>query len=215
MKTVPDYPNYLKEALLYRWLLSATAAALKKRGFFSRGVLTFQGPQGVGKTRWINRLMPAGPLRDSCIKLDLCIDGSKDSLMIAIRHWIAELGELELSFRRDMSRLKGVITNDCDKFRPPYGRVVEEFPRRTAFAATVNDDKFLIDPTGNSRWWTVPVESLDYEHEIDMQQVLPTSPSTSRTASSGGSPAPRKMHWPTGTRGTGLKARSPSKCVST
>ncbi len=172
VKTVPDYPRYLKEALLYRWLLSATAAALKERGFFSRGVLTFQGPQGVGKTRWINRLMPAGPLRDSCIKLDLCIDGSKDSLMIAIRHWIAELGELESSFRRDMSRLKGVITNDCDKFRPPYGRVVEEFPRRTVFAATVNDEKFLIDPTGNSRWWTVPVESLDYEHGVDMQQVF-------------------------------------------
>jgi putative DNA primase/helicase len=170
--TIAEYPNYLKEALLYRWLLSATAAALSERGFFSRGVLTFQGPQGVGKTRWINRLMPAGPLRDSCIKLDLCIDGSKDSLMIAMRHWIAELGELESSFRRDMSRLKGVITNDCDKFRPPYGRVVEEFPRRTVFAATVNDEKFLIDQTGNSRWWTVPVESLDYEHSVDMQQVF-------------------------------------------
>jgi putative DNA primase/helicase len=171
--SVPEYQTELKEALLHRWLLSATAAALKKRGFHSRGVLTFQGPQGIGKTTWFSKLVPAGALRDSCVKLDFYMDGgSKDSLMIAIQHWICELGELESSFRKDVARLKGFITNDCDKFRPPYGRIVEEFPRRTVFAATVNDEKFLIDSTGNSRWWTIPVESLDYQHNIDMQQLF-------------------------------------------
>ena len=45
-------------------------------------------------------------------------------------------------------------------------------PRRTVFAATVNQAKFLIDDTGNSRWWVIPVKAVDYEHNIDMQQVF-------------------------------------------
>ena len=35
----------------------------------------------------------------------------------------------------------------------------------------MNDDRFLVDHTGNSRFWTIPVESINYEHGIDMQQV--------------------------------------------
>jgi hypothetical protein len=171
--TAAGYIDGLKEKLLYRWLLSAVAAALKKRGFRSRGVLTFQGPQAIGKTTWMSRLMPPGSLRDNCIKLDFYMDGgSKDSQMIAMQHWIVELGEFETSFRKEMGRLKGFLTLDCDKLRPPYARSVEEHPRRTVFAATVNGDKFLIDPTGNSRWWTIPVTDLDYNHSIDMQQVF-------------------------------------------
>lgn len=40
------------------------------------------------------------------------------------------------------------------------------------FAASVNDPNFLIDRTGNSRWWTIPVTRLDYEHNVDMQQLF-------------------------------------------
>lgn len=173
VQTEPEYDSELKQTLLYRWLLSATAAALKEHGFHTRGVLTLQGPQGCGKTRWIGALYPEGELRDTCLKLDHHLDGSnKDSIMIAMQHSIVEIGELESSFRKDVARLKGVLTRDCDKLRPPYGRTVEEFPRRTVFAASVNDPRFLIDTTGNTRWWTIPVVQLDFMHTIDMQQVF-------------------------------------------
>jgi putative DNA primase/helicase len=36
----------------------------------------------------------------------------------------------------------------------------------------VNDANFLVDDTGNSRWWTIPIVSINYEHGIDMQQVF-------------------------------------------
>jgi putative DNA primase/helicase len=42
----------------------------------------------------------------------------------------------------------------------------------TTFYATVNDFSFLVDHTGNSRWWTIPVVEIDYEHNIDMQQLF-------------------------------------------
>ena len=28
------------------------------------------------------------------------------------------------------------------------------------------------DPTGNTRWWTIAVDSLDFQHSIDFQQVF-------------------------------------------
>jgi len=45
-----NFPEQLKRALIYKWLLSAVAAALKKDRFKGRGVLVLQGPQGIGKT---------------------------------------------------------------------------------------------------------------------------------------------------------------------
>ena len=40
------------------------------------------------------------------------------------------------------------------------------------FAATVNDEAFLVDPTGNSRFYTIAVEALDYNHSVPMQQLF-------------------------------------------
>jgi len=166
----PEFPLRFKDLLVDRWLKSAVAAALRD-DFRSRGVLTLQGPQGCGKTSWIARLVPT-ELRQEFVKLDHHLDAhNKDSVIIAVSHWITEIGELDSSFKKDIARLKGFLTNDCDKVRPPYARTAVEMRRKTVFAASVNETNFLIDPTGNNRFWTIPVVKLDYEHAIDMQQL--------------------------------------------
>lgn len=168
-----EYPQNLKQQLMYRWLVSAVAAALIPSGFRSRGVLTLQGPQSIGKTAWVNALVPDLILREGVVKLDHHLDaGNKDSLITAISHWIVEIGELDGSLRKDIARLKGFLTGDRDKVRKPYGRTDSEYPRRTVFCATVNDPDFLVDATGNSRWWAIPVTKINYSHGIDMQQLF-------------------------------------------
>jgi predicted P-loop ATPase len=167
------YPDALKQTLIYKWLLSAVAAVLKPSGFRCRGVLTLQGPQSIGKTAWIRALISDLILCEQWIKLDHHMDASnKDSILTAISHWIVELGELDSSFKKDIARLKGFITADSDKVRRPYARMDSEYPRRTVFCATVNEEHFLIDDTGNTRFWTIPVETVNYQHNIDMQQVF-------------------------------------------
>ncbi len=167
------YPVSLKNVLIRKWLLSIAAAALMPHGFRCRGVLTLQGPQGIGKTSWGLSLIDDPMLRKALIKVDHHLDASnKDSLLGIIDHLIGEIGELESSFKRDVSRLKGFLTSMSDKIRRPYGRITVEYQRRTVFYATVNASDFLIDPTGNSRWWTVPVTAIDFDHGIDMQQVF-------------------------------------------
>lgn len=162
------YPESLANTLLYRWLLSIAAAALSKENFHSRGVLTLQGAQGIGKTSWIASLVPS-----DLVKLDHHLDAhNKDSILLATSHLVVEIGELDSSFRKDVARLKGFLTSPVDKIRPPYGRRSIEMPRRTVFAGSVNESNFLVDETGNSRWWTIPCEKLDFKHGIDMQQLF-------------------------------------------
>lgn len=169
----PDYPEGLKKILIRKWMLSAVAAVLVPAGFKCRGVLTLQGPQGVGKTSWVKSLVTDAKLRDDVVKLDHHLDAAnKDTILGAITNWIVEIGELESSFKKDIARLKGFLTADSDRVRRPYDRRESEYPRRTVFLATVNDANFLTDTTGNTRWWVIPVQSLNFQHGIDMQQVF-------------------------------------------
>lgn len=173
LKERKGYNSDLKYTLVKKWLLSAVAAVLKPEGFHCRGVLTLQGPQSIGKTSWINSLVSDPLLRADLVKLDHHLDaGNKDSIMTAVSHWITEIGELDSSFKKDIARLKGFLTSDHDKLRRPYARTDSEYPRRTIFCASVNEHNFLVDTTGNSRWWTIEVEKINFNHNIDMQQVF-------------------------------------------
>lgn len=170
LETAPDFPVRLKKCLILKWAISAVAAISSDR-FRTKGVLSLQGLQSIGKTSWILSLIDDPYLRDQIIKIDLHLDpGNKDSVLTATSHWIAEIGELDSSFKKDIARLKGFISSDQDKIRRPYGRRDSVYPRRTVFIATVNHGNFLVDDTGNTRWWTIPVISINFEHNIDMQQ---------------------------------------------
>lgn len=70
LKEREEFSPKLKRILIYKWLLSAVAAALMPKGFKARGVLTFQGPQGIGKTSWVMSLVSDPVLREMVIKVD-------------------------------------------------------------------------------------------------------------------------------------------------
>lgn len=168
-----NYPKELRNTLVRRWLISAVAAAFKPCGFKSRGVLTLTGPQSLGKTSWLQSLVPDVRLMERVVKVDHLLDPSnKDSVLSAVSHWLVELGELDSTFRKaDIGKIKGFITAGMDKLRRPYARLDSEYQRRTVFFASVNDDKFLVDETGNTRFWTVAVKAVNYQHGLDMQQI--------------------------------------------
>lgn len=172
LSVAPGYPQGLAGTLLEKWL-RADVAAVTVPGFHTRGVLTLLGRQGLGKTSWFRRLVSDPKIQADYVKLDHHLDPhNKDSILGATKHWLVELGELDGMIRKDVVRLKGVITRDCDKIRPPYFRAEEEFRRTTVFGASVNRADFLNDPTGNSRFWVIEVEAVDYQHNIDMQQLF-------------------------------------------
>ena len=164
----------LVHLLLDRWLVGCACAVMKDFGEFAnfkpQGVLTFQGKQSLGKTSWLMALAPTG---SGWIGEGLNLDPhDRDSIQKLTAHWIAELGEVDATFKKaDIAALKAFLIRDVDTYRSAYDRREEKIPRRTMLAATVNRPDFLVDPTGNRRWWTAPIETLDWKHGIDMQQL--------------------------------------------
>lgn len=163
-----EWRRTYKETIIKRWLISAVAAAYEPTGISSQGILVLQGGQAMGKTSWFKRLCPSYLQADG-ITLDL---RDKDSQLNALAYWLVELGELDATFRRsDIAQLKSFITRDKDVIRVAYAKRKSEYPRRTVFFASVNEQEFLHDATGNRRFWTLQCEGIKYDHKVDMQQL--------------------------------------------
>jgi hypothetical protein len=172
--TVQENPDEcsekMKRTVMLRWMVGAIAAAFSPSGVMVRGVLVFQGEQYTGKTRWIDALAPKEKELVKTGRSLLVHD--KDSVKQILSCWISELGELDATFKKsDIAALKAFITSDMDEMRRPYAIAESQYVRRTVFAASVNEPKFLQDDTGNSRFWVLPIISVDHAHKLDMQQV--------------------------------------------
>lgn len=127
-----------------------------KRNWKTEGVLTLQGEQGSGKTTVADVLgmKPEWTLTGG--RLDA---NDKDTHIRMTSVFIAEFGEVDGTFKRtDAARMKNFITQQTDRFRRPYGEDDTIQIRRTSFIATVNEPRFLVDRTGNRRYWTIHIE---------------------------------------------------------
>jgi putative DNA primase/helicase len=169
VKLLPDgRPQH--QVLMLRWMLSAVAAAFMRNGVSAQGMLVLQGEQYLGKTKWLQSLVPEdlGLTKDGMILRP----DDKDSVKQACSFWLVELGELDATFKRsDISALKSFITNQSDVVRLPYARGETQFARRTVFFGSVNPEGFLRDETGNRRYWTIKCEAVNHAHGLDMQQI--------------------------------------------
>ena len=152
----------LSRTLIWKWLCQCVALAGNEynSAFGADGMLVLQGPQGIGKTSFVRML----GVRPELVKLGQYIDTKdKDTTRRCTSAWIVELGEVETTLRSDLERLKAFITAERDEYRLPYGRADQKLVRRTSLIATCNSERFLIDPTGSRRFWTVPVEHIDLD----------------------------------------------------
>ena len=162
------YNDEHKELFVIKWLINTVRIPFNDGSYGCEGVLVLQGSQGVGKTRWIKSIIP----NIDWVKTGLEIDPSdKDKIKLATKYWVSELGEMDATLKRDQAKLKAFFTEAKDEYRRAYARIEESYPRLTSFYATVNDEEFLKDPTGNRRYWVVPVEEINVDHDINLDQL--------------------------------------------
>ena len=83
---------------------------------------------------------------------------SKDDLLKLHRSWIMEWAELDhVTSRKHAGQVKSFLTTQSDLFRAPYGKAVEHTPRRGIIVGSTNrTEGFLVDDTGNRRFWVIP-----------------------------------------------------------
>ena len=160
----------LSRTLIKKWLWQSISLLHndETEPFGADGVLVITGKQGIGKTSLFRKLA----LKPQFFKEGVCIDfRDKDSYIKALSCWIAEMGEIESTFRSDIERLKAFITNSVDEYRRPYGRDNIRALRRTSLCGTCNSDEFLIDNTGNRRFLTVRIDKIDLDRLRDFNAV--------------------------------------------
>ena len=143
------YSQYLR-----KWLIAVVARVFQP-GCKMDTVLTLQGGQGTFKSTFFKKLCFDEEWFDDSFTGQISDKDEKLKFHVSL---IAEWAELDQIFlRRDAAACKNTLTSSTDKIRPPYGAKVKSYPRRSVVVSTINPSDFLNDPTGDRRWWVVPV----------------------------------------------------------
>lgn len=88
---------------------------------------------------------------------------SKDFYLLLQGRIIVEIAELDAFSKAETNTIKKVVSQTIDRFRPPYGSKIQDFPRTCVFCGTTNEDDYLRDHTGGRRFWPLKVGRIDLD----------------------------------------------------
>lgn len=147
--------DYLR-AVGSKWLISAVARVMDP-GCQADCALVLEGGQGLRKSTALRTLAGDDYFSDS-LPDDL---SGKDASDHVRGKWIIEMNELEQFKRSEIETVKSFISRRVERFRPAYGRNEIEYPRQCVFAGSTNSDQYLVDDTGNRRFWPVTCHGVN------------------------------------------------------
>ena len=149
-----------------RKTLVAAVARTYEPGCKFDNVLTLIGAQGIAKSLSVNIL--GGEWYNDSIQ---SFNG-KDAQELLRGSWIVEIPEVDrFSTKYDSAIIKQFLTRQDDIFRESYGHRSASHPRRCIFIATTNAAEFLLDATGNRRWWIVTCHATSTDRGEDVRTL--------------------------------------------
>ena len=91
------------------------------------------------------------------------IEGKNDSdiFMAMSSYALINIDEFDALSKSQQPILKYLISKHDVKFRPPYGKALEQRQRFASFIATTNNLRPLVDPTGSRRFICVYADEID------------------------------------------------------
>ena len=144
---------------LSRYLWTALAGRLVKPGIKADIALILIGLQGAGKSTAVAAL---APFDDWFCELDLSADDDKKARMLRGK-LVSEFGELRGMYNREVEHIKAFMSRQFEEWVPKFIEYATRYYRRAVFIGTSNEDKVLVDRTGNRRWAPVRVGAVDVE----------------------------------------------------
>ncbi|WP_372826516.1 VapE domain-containing protein [Polaromonas sp.] len=133
------------------WFLMGMTARAMRPGCKFDYMPIFEGPQGMRKST-VLRVLAGDWFADTGFVL-----GDKDSLQMLQGRWLYEISELDAMARAEVTKIKAFIASQLDWYRASFDKRPREYPRQLVFAGTTNEHQYLIDGTGNRRFWPIDV----------------------------------------------------------
>jgi predicted P-loop ATPase len=146
--------------------LVAAVRRVRKPGCKFDTLLVLEGEQGSGKSSlgkalaghedWFGDSLPLGA-------------DPKVTIELTAGKWIVEHAELTGISKHEVENVKAFLSRHIDEAREAYGRHKTRVPRQFILIGTTNDDRYLIDGTGNRRF--LPVRCMGGAGSIDFKRL--------------------------------------------
>ena len=144
----------------HTWMLSMVAQWLGKDRQHGNAIVPLLiGPQGSGKTTFCRRLLPE--YLQTYYNDRLSMKNDNDIFLAMSGYALINIDEFDAMSKSQQPILKYLISKNDVKFRPPYGKVMEERQRFASFIATTNNRRPLVDPTGSRRFVCIYADEID------------------------------------------------------
>jgi Virulence-associated protein E/VirE N-terminal domain/Domain of unknonw function from B. Theta Gene description (DUF3874) len=163
--TITTTKQELWQQCFKKWLVAMVGCVLDDK-VINHTVIVFSGKQGLGKTTWVEKLVPK-QLKEYLFSGTIN-PNNKDTLVQLAECMLINLDELENLNRSEIGSLKEIITKTQIRMRKAYGHNNETMPRRASFAGSVNTAQFLNDSTGSRRFLCFELEGIKYQHDVDI-----------------------------------------------
>ena len=167
--TITTTKQELWQQCFKKWLVAMVGCVLDDK-VINHTVIVFSGKQGLGKTTWVEKLVPK-PLKEYLFSGTIN-PNNKDTLVQLAECMLISLDELENLNRSEIGSLKEIITKTQIRMRKAYGHNNETMPRRASFAGSVNTAQFLNDSTGSRRFLCFELEGIKYQHDVDINMAF-------------------------------------------
>lgn len=169
---IPKLASYFKDVdgvfptWLLKWMIGAVGKVMQAgtNEPIQNPMLVLVGPQNLGKSRFVRWLCSGIP--SYFIESHIATD-DKDTWLRLASHFIWEVAELQAVIKRqDREALKDFITHDKITTRKAYGKFDVHVNATASLVGTVNENGtgFLNDPTGNRRFLTCELTTLDWTY---------------------------------------------------
>lgn len=167
--TITTTKQELWQQCFKKWLVAMVGCVLDDK-VINHTVIVFSGKQGLGKTTWVEKLVPK-QLKEYLFSGTIN-PNNKDTLVQLAECMLINLDELENLNRSEIGSLKEIITKTQIRMRKAYGHNNETMPRRASFAGSVNTAQFLNDSTGSRRFLCFELEGIKYQHDVDINMAF-------------------------------------------
>jgi len=167
--TITTTKQELWQQCFKKWLVAMVGCVLDDK-VINHTVIVFSGKQGLGKTTWVEKLVPK-QLKEYLFSGTIN-PNNKDTLVQLAECMLINLDELENLNRSEIGSLKEIITKTQIRMRKAYGHNNETMPRRASFAGSVNTAQFLNDSTGSRRFLCFELEGIQYQHNVDINMAF-------------------------------------------